>query len=275
MPLPASTLEEQDAIFQALTQDRFFDHLPCVLVTAKGHPDLATRVFCSKLVKSFPSLQVLGLVDWNPSGTLAFTRFYDDAACMCCGLPIALGMKLSELYPWSGGVTYHFCCRGLDPEDIQAARTNTAGRLAHSTPSVRSSYGWRDRLVQRSAANGVVQAKGRYRGALQQQWNGRNVKLLGGISYARLIRRDAASCAFHMHASGSWSASATEYLGDMILCNHSWSVIRHHLSNGKECCQTSRTNGSKSFCQMVRSRPSRSQIGTQLQAGQRNHGNKR
>ncbi|GAX73646.1 hypothetical protein CEUSTIGMA_g1097.t1 [Chlamydomonas eustigma] len=59
---------EKDAIFQALNQDRFFDQLPCVLVTAKGMPDLATRAFCSKLMDSFPHLTVLGLVDWNPAG---------------------------------------------------------------------------------------------------------------------------------------------------------------------------------------------------------------
>ena len=49
---------EKDAIFQALTQDRFFDELPCVMVTAKGMPDLATRAFCSKLVDACPGLAV-------------------------------------------------------------------------------------------------------------------------------------------------------------------------------------------------------------------------
>ena len=34
---------EKDAIFQRLTEDRLCDRLPCVLVTAKGLPDLATR----------------------------------------------------------------------------------------------------------------------------------------------------------------------------------------------------------------------------------------
>ena len=49
---------EKDAIFQALTQDRLFDELPCVMVTAKGMPDLATRAFCSKLVDACPGLTV-------------------------------------------------------------------------------------------------------------------------------------------------------------------------------------------------------------------------
>ena len=51
---------EKDAIFQALTQDRLFDGLPCVMVTAKGMPDLATRAFCSKLVDACPGLMVRG-----------------------------------------------------------------------------------------------------------------------------------------------------------------------------------------------------------------------
>ncbi|GMH33661.1 hypothetical protein BSKO_01495 [Bryopsis sp. KO-2023] len=59
---------EKDAIFQRLTEDRFFDSLPCVLVTAKGMPDLATRIFLMKLHRSYPLLQTFGLVDWNPSG---------------------------------------------------------------------------------------------------------------------------------------------------------------------------------------------------------------
>ena len=51
---------EKDAIFQRLNQDRFYDSLPCILVTAKGMPDLATRVFLHSVHAAFPSLPVLG-----------------------------------------------------------------------------------------------------------------------------------------------------------------------------------------------------------------------
>uniref|UniRef100_A0A0E0EI30 DNA topoisomerase (ATP-hydrolyzing) n=1 Tax=Oryza meridionalis TaxID=40149 RepID=A0A0E0EI30_9ORYZ len=34
---------EKDAIFQRLAEDRIYSHLPCILITAKGYPDLATR----------------------------------------------------------------------------------------------------------------------------------------------------------------------------------------------------------------------------------------
>ena len=33
----------QDAVFQRLAEDRFFDTVPTILITAKGYPDLATR----------------------------------------------------------------------------------------------------------------------------------------------------------------------------------------------------------------------------------------
>ncbi|CAD7704466.1 unnamed protein product [Ostreobium quekettii] len=59
---------EKDAIFQRLTEDRFFDMVPCVMVTGKGMPDVATRMFLRKLCDCFPWMTVLGLVDWNPSG---------------------------------------------------------------------------------------------------------------------------------------------------------------------------------------------------------------
>lgn len=37
-------------MFQRLSQDRVYDALPVIMVTARGHPDLATRAFCARLV---------------------------------------------------------------------------------------------------------------------------------------------------------------------------------------------------------------------------------
>jgi meiotic recombination protein SPO11 len=34
---------EKDAVFQRLSEDRFFMTVPSILITAKGFPDLATR----------------------------------------------------------------------------------------------------------------------------------------------------------------------------------------------------------------------------------------
>jgi len=53
---------EKDSVFTKLVQERVFDQLPCVLVTAKGFPDLATRVFLKRLQQSFPRITLLALV---------------------------------------------------------------------------------------------------------------------------------------------------------------------------------------------------------------------
>lgn len=106
-PLPPRQVEK-DAIFQRLVQQRFYDVAPCVLVTGKGVPDLATRCACplrcgghcrwhaasnswrclrlamlctpapcpsllrsaflSRLSAAFPHLPLCGVVDWNPAG---------------------------------------------------------------------------------------------------------------------------------------------------------------------------------------------------------------
>lgn len=33
----------QDAIFQRFAEDQIFNKIPCILITAKGYPDMATR----------------------------------------------------------------------------------------------------------------------------------------------------------------------------------------------------------------------------------------
>lgn len=61
-------LVEKDAIFQRLQEDKFFHSIPCIIITAKGYPDLASRVFLHQLRCSFPFLPIVALVDWNPAG---------------------------------------------------------------------------------------------------------------------------------------------------------------------------------------------------------------
>uniref|UniRef100_K3XBK4 Topoisomerase 6 subunit A/Spo11 TOPRIM domain-containing protein n=1 Tax=Globisporangium ultimum (strain ATCC 200006 / CBS 805.95 / DAOM BR144) TaxID=431595 RepID=K3XBK4_GLOUD len=58
---------EKDGIFSRLREDKFFDTLPSILVTGRGFPDLATRVFVSFLSRSL-NIPVIGLSDCNPFG---------------------------------------------------------------------------------------------------------------------------------------------------------------------------------------------------------------
>lgn len=70
---------EKETMFQ-----RFVQASPmlkdCLLVTAKGYPDIATRAFLKKLHDTYPSLPMVGLVDWNPHGLhiLVQYRFGSD-----------------------------------------------------------------------------------------------------------------------------------------------------------------------------------------------------
>lgn len=60
-------LIEKDAAFMRLSEDRFYNTYPCIIVTAKGQPDVATRLFL-KRVKTALNIPILGLVDSDPYG---------------------------------------------------------------------------------------------------------------------------------------------------------------------------------------------------------------
>ncbi|GAB2296774.1 hypothetical protein Dimus_030880 [Dionaea muscipula] len=66
---------EKHAIFQRLVEDRFFNHIPSILITAKGYPDIATRFLLHRVTQAFPSLPILALVDWNPAGLAILCTF--------------------------------------------------------------------------------------------------------------------------------------------------------------------------------------------------------
>lgn len=60
-------LVEKDAAFMRLAEDRFYNRYPCVIMTAKGQPDIASRMFLKK-VKATLKIPVLGLFDADPYG---------------------------------------------------------------------------------------------------------------------------------------------------------------------------------------------------------------
>jgi len=88
-------LVEKDAAFMRLAEDRFYNKYPCIIITGKGQPDVATRcvtlsTFASlsvslachdpaismrslflKKAKTELRIPVLGLVDSDPSGLKA------------------------------------------------------------------------------------------------------------------------------------------------------------------------------------------------------------
>lgn len=60
-------LVEKDAAFMRLAEDRFYRKYPCIIITAKGQPDVATRLFLKKL-RATLNIPILGLVDSDPYG---------------------------------------------------------------------------------------------------------------------------------------------------------------------------------------------------------------
>jgi meiotic recombination protein SPO11 len=81
-------LIEKDAVFNRLAEDKFFDYLPSIIITAKGQPDLATRAFVKRLRNEL-QLPVLGFMDADPYG-LDILRVYSMGSK-------AMSLETSEL----------------------------------------------------------------------------------------------------------------------------------------------------------------------------------
>ncbi|KAL6349498.1 hypothetical protein AAG906_034155 [Vitis piasezkii] len=95
---------EKHAIFQRLAEDRVFNQIPSILITAKGYPDIATRFLLYRMSRAFPDLPILALVDWNPAGL----------AILCTFKFGSIGMGL-EAYRYACNVKW----LGLRGDDLQ------------------------------------------------------------------------------------------------------------------------------------------------------------
>ena len=58
---------EKEGVYNRLSEDGFYDTFPCILVTAKGFPDLASRAMVHRLAQEL-DLPVYGVCDCNPFG---------------------------------------------------------------------------------------------------------------------------------------------------------------------------------------------------------------
>ncbi|KAL8226935.1 hypothetical protein R6Q57_016767 [Mikania cordata] len=96
---------EKHAIFQRLVEDRVFNQIPCIFITAKGYPDIATRFLLHRMSRAFPEIKIFGLVDWNPAGL----------AIICTFKYGSIGMGL-EAYRYACNVKW----LGLRKDDLDA-----------------------------------------------------------------------------------------------------------------------------------------------------------
>jgi len=60
-------LVEKEAAYMRLAEDRFYQKYPCIIITGKGQPDVATRLFLRK-IKDELNIPILALVDSDPYG---------------------------------------------------------------------------------------------------------------------------------------------------------------------------------------------------------------
>ena len=96
-------LVEKDAAFMRLAEDRFYLTFPCVIITAKGQPDVATRLFLKKLKQTL-RIPILGLVDSDPYGLKILSVYasgsknmsYDSASLTTADIHW-LGVRPSDL----------------------------------------------------------------------------------------------------------------------------------------------------------------------------------
>jgi meiotic recombination protein SPO11 len=88
---------EQEGVFWRLAADRIFNRYPCILVTGKGFPDVATRALVHTLHREL-RIPVVGLCDCNPFGVSLLSMYYDAGESM----GIDGGQRFSVPIMWIG-----------------------------------------------------------------------------------------------------------------------------------------------------------------------------
>ncbi|CAH8837455.1 unnamed protein product [Trichobilharzia szidati] len=67
---------EKDTIFQKLLNENFYEKFkPCLLVTAKGYPDLLTRKFLAQLTHIYSRMPIIGIFDADPHGLNVYCTY--------------------------------------------------------------------------------------------------------------------------------------------------------------------------------------------------------
>ncbi|CAG9462033.1 unnamed protein product [Pedinophyceae sp. YPF-701] len=116
-------LVEKDAAFMRLAEDRFYQDYPCIIMTAKGQPDVASRLFLKKL-KTTLKIPVLALVDSDPYGLKILSVYMKGS------------MNMS--YDSSNLTTPDIKWLGVRPSDLDAFNIPQQCRLPMTDEDVRT-----------------------------------------------------------------------------------------------------------------------------------------
>ncbi|XP_024984774.1 meiotic recombination protein SPO11-2 [Cynara cardunculus var. scolymus] len=121
---------EKHAIFQRLAEDRVFNQIPCILITAKGYPDIATRFFLHRMSQAFPEMPILGLVDWNPAGLAILCTFkYGSIGMGLEAFRYACNIKWLGLRKDDLEIIPEESLIQLKPRDMQIAKSLTSSEI--------------------------------------------------------------------------------------------------------------------------------------------------
>jgi len=96
-------LVEKEAAYMRMAEDRFYMRYPCIVITAKGQPDVASRMFLSRITSEL-KIPVLALVDSDPYGLKILSVYmsgsknmsYDSASLTTPNIKW-LGLRPSDL----------------------------------------------------------------------------------------------------------------------------------------------------------------------------------
>lgn len=75
------TCWKEEAAYMRMAEDRFYHRYPCIVITAKGQPDVATRMFLSRITSEL-KIPVLGLVDSDPYGLKILSVYMSGSKSM-------------------------------------------------------------------------------------------------------------------------------------------------------------------------------------------------
>jgi hypothetical protein len=119
-----------------LAEDRCYNEYPCIILTAKGQPDVATRLFLRRLKEQL-GLPVLALVDSDPYGLKILSAHSCVVLCTRVILSVLGQQTMTRLSPFF----FVRCQVSSTACDDAAARqvvscTSGSGCMAmHCTPS--------------------------------------------------------------------------------------------------------------------------------------------
>jgi meiotic recombination protein SPO11 len=118
-------LVEKEAAYMRLAEDRFYHKYPCIVITAKGQPDVATRMFLNRITSEL-QIPVLGLVDSDPYGLKILSVYmsgsknmsYDSASLTTPNIQW-LGLRPSDLNRYR---LPDQCRLDMTPNDIKTGK---------------------------------------------------------------------------------------------------------------------------------------------------------